>query len=272
MKVILLFTLATYSLVAESAVQSKLAKRDAVDCNSESLPEGCRGLTEAILFDRALSNSAEFIGDYCSDTCAGPLYEYFRACDRQYSFENATLLDFLCSSNTAGTECLTSIIADDEFFSPCEDENLDEGTCSDECTTALEAASAPDSLGCCAYSFRAVSAGPLSVEAFYNFCGVDSELCDGGITQEPLEFFVPRDEVNIDEQCEDALVEHVPESCYYLLTGDLEGILGFVAPFCENKCAPYIYNFSSSCDDITGYNNARFLDLVCAENSENQVW
>ena len=101
----------------------------------------------------------------------------------------------------------------------------------------------------------AVTAGPTEAASIYSLCGLgEQDLCDGGVTRAPLQFFVAR---GVDPRCED-LVDDVPEACRYLIRYS-EDVFGSLDIFCDDNCAPDIYKFTRQCDAITGEHNSRLL-------------
>ena len=227
--------------------------------DASSIPESCRSLLESS-FEAVFVDPSGFVDSYCSDTCAQPLYDYFKECDRVTGFTNATHFDFLCSSNSTGGLCVPALVADLSFTLTCL--SLTSGTCDEECRTALT--TARDNLGCCVYSFYAVSAGLDAAAGIYALCGLDGPgLCDGGVTGEPLQFF---EEPAIDPRCED-LVDSVPENCRNLLFPNIEEeAFFFLDQLCSGDCADHVYQFNRQCDARTGEYNSTVLDLYCARS------
>ena len=251
------------------AVYSQLAcalreRRQPSACADVStIPESCRSLLDRSLRDTAFGDSSGFVESYCNDTCAQPLYDYFRECDKVSGFSNATRFDFFCSSNSTGGLCIPALFANLSFIYEC---TLESGACGDECKTTLT--TTRDSLGCCVYSYYAVVAGPTVAAAIYSRCGLgEQNLCDGGVTGAPLQFF---EAPEVDPRCED-LVDSVPEACRYLISSTYSNhVLGFLDIFCDDNCAPDVYQFTRQCDAITGEYNSTVIDFYCARNDAGQ--
>ena len=176
------FLLAVYSQLACALRE----RRQPSACADVSIiPDSCRSLLERSLDDAASGDSSAFVENYCNDTCAQPLYVYFSKCDKVTGFSNATTFDFFCSSNSTGGLCIPALVANLSFTSKC---TFESGACEDECKTALT--TARDNLGCCVYSWYAVIVGPTVAAGIYSLCGLgDQDLCDGGVTGAPLQFF-----------------------------------------------------------------------------------
>ena len=116
-----------------------------------------------------------FLSTYCSETCAEPLYNYLVDCDPTGSRDNATKFDFLCSSSGDGNPCLLALVtqftAEDSFVYECLDPLPEDSLgCTPRCQDALD--SAYESLGCCLYSFYAVTAGSYGASALFRLCSV----------------------------------------------------------------------------------------------------
>ena len=249
----LFFLLAVYSQLA-CALRERRQPSACADVST--LPESCRSLPESSLRDAAIGDSSAFVENYCSATCAQPLYNYFRECDKVTGFSNATTFDFFCSTNSTGGLCIPALFANLSFTDEC---TLESGACEDECKTALT--TARDNLGCCVYSFYAVVAGPTAAAAIYSLCGLgEQDLCDGGVTGAPLQFF---EAPEVDPRCED-LVVSVPETCRYLISST------YSEDICDDNCAPDIYQFIRQCDAITGEYNSTVIDFYCARNDAGQ--
>ena len=240
----------------------KLAKRQT--CDSSSLPMECQSILSLTIEGAAYSDPTNFVGSYCSATCAEPLYEYFRDCD--IGSDNATKFDLFCSSNAAGDRCVPAVAnymeanAENSVFSVCN--FTGEATCTQECANALALAS--DSLGCCFFSYYAALAGPLAATALFRFCGQDrTVLCVGGVTGGIPTFPVE----NIDPECAD-LVDDVDQSCHLYLGGDISELLYIhdIEDICSGTCGPQVYQFRQECGKRTGYDNSTALDVVCAKN------
>ena len=261
---LLLSLLAVYGQLA-CAVREK---RQVPACEDiSSIPESCRLLLESSLRDRAYADPTAFIETYCNDTCAQPLYDYFRECDKTTGSTNATTFDFFCSRVVSGHgHCLPAIVADTSFVDACS--SLDSGFCDDQCKTALLTARHP--LGCCLDSYYAVVFGPTAAARAVWLCGLTGpEFCTGGVTEEPLKFFVVPE---VDSRCED-LVDDVPEDCRYLIspTFSIRDDAGFgnLHTLCDDlRCSPYVYDFTVGCDDRTGQYNSKFLDFYCATKDD----
>ena len=247
------FLLAVYSQLACALRE----RRQPSACSDVSvIPESCRSLLESSLDDAESGGSSALVENYCNDTCAQPLYDYFRECDKVTGFSNATRFDFFCSSNSTGGLCIPALFADLSFTSEC---TFESGACEDECKTALT--TARDSLGCCVYSYFAVAAGPTVAAFIYSLCGLgEQDLCDGGVTGAPLQFF---EAPEIDPRCED-LVDSVPEACRYLTSST------YSEDMCDGNCAPDVYQFYRQCDAITGEYNSTVIDFYCARNDAGQ--
>ena len=247
------FLLAVYSQLACALRE----RRQPSACSDVSvIPESCQSLLESSLDDAESGGSSALVENYCNDTCAQPLYDYFRECDKVTGFSNATRFDFFCSSNSTGGLCIPALFADLSFTSEC---TFESGACEDECKTALT--TARDSLGCCVYSYFAVAARPRIAAGIYSLCGLgDQDLCDGGVTGAPLQFF---EAPEVDPRCED-LVDSVPEACRYLISST------YSEDMCDGNCAPDVYQFYRQCDAITGEYNSTVIDFYCARNDAGQ--
>ena len=264
MKVAIIFVLVAYCLFVQSAFL-KRSRRQA-ECNEDDVPVQCNSLIDTTIDTAIFTNAEQFIADYCTEVCAQPLYAYFRACDLETGSSNSTKFDFACSSNSEGERCLTSVFEDLSFATACGADSFDQEICGEECKTALSTAAS--NLGCCAYTFLAVSAGPAAATALFTFCEGTPDLCIGGATDEPLQFI--GGPVNVDPLCED-LVDDIPETCRFLLNGgNPEDIFAYVDTFCENDCAADIYQFNLNCDNRKGTSNSTLIDFICAENSAGE--
>jgi hypothetical protein len=116
------------------------------------------------------------------------------------------------------------------------------------------------------YSYFAVAARPTVAAFIYSLCGLgDQDLCDGGVTGAPLQFF---EAPQVDPRCEDLVVD-VPEACRYLIRYS-EDVFGSLDIFCDDNCAPDIYQFTRQCDAITGEHNSTVIDFYCARNDAGQ--
>ena len=228
------------------------------------IPESCRLLLDSSLYIQAYIDPTAFVDNYCNDTCAQPLYDYFRTCDKATGSSNATTFDFFCSTNSIGHHCLPALLANTSFIDAC---TLELEFCDDQCETALE--TARYTLGCCLDSYYAVLSGPTAAATIFLFCGLSGpDFCTGGVTEEPLKFFVVPE---VDSRCED-LVDAVPEFCRYLIspTFQVDGF-GYLDLFCDDTyCSPYVYDFAVGCDDRTGQYNSTFMDFYCARNEANK--
>lgn len=187
-------------LPTEKVQGARLAKRQS--CNIDDIPQECRTILDTTIDLAAFFQGSDFITTYCGPTCGETLYNYFRDCD--IGSNNATKFDFYCSSNANGDRCwpalLEEIVAKDSYSSSCENITFTNGgsTCSPECTMALN--TAYEKLGCCLFSFTAVTIGIDAAYVFLGFRGGDNPtaICDGGITGEPL--MVPTD---VNPRCQD---------------------------------------------------------------------
>ena len=263
-KCALFVTVAACILLENSVVGVKLAKRQS--CNPADLPSACRPILTTTIFGAAIADQTNFVDDYCGDTCGEPLYNYFKDCDA--GSDNATVFDFFCSSNAAGEQCLpltlSAALAEDSVFFDCLNP-IQGTTCNATCESALAAAN--ESLGCCLFSYYAVTGGLSGANLIFDFCGEDLKmLCVGGVSGQTLQFATPA----VDPECEE-FVDDVDESCRYLLSqdptvlaiSDLDGL-------CGNKCGPELYQFYRDCDGRTEGNSSIYSDVLCARNSENK--
>ena len=154
--------------------------------------------------------------------------------------------------------------ADFTFAIACAGETFEGGQCSDQCRDNLTAAY--ENIGCCAFSFYAVSSeGLFGTSAIFSFCtDVPQTLCIGGASGETLSF--PTSSVAVDPLCED-LVDNVASECRsYLGLDPFEIAFTSIDTFCDSECGEEIYDFQLQCDERTGTQNATFIDLLCARN------
>ena len=248
-------------LLRNSVVGEKLAKRQS--CNTADLPSACRPILASGVFGAAFADSTNFVNNYCGDMCGQPLYNYLKNCDA--GSNNTTMFDFFCSSNAAREQCLQqTLTAQDSLLDACA--NPFQGTtCNATCESAL--ATANESLGCCLFSYYAVTGGLSGANLIFDFCGEDLKmLCVGGVSGQTLQFPTPA----VNPECEE-FVDDVDESCRYLL-GDDPTILAIsdLDGFCGEKCGPEIYQFNRNCDEQTGGNASVFSDVLCARNNEDK--
>jgi hypothetical protein len=278
-KLVLFLALAASCLLAEGSLSRRLFKRQTPSCEVTDLPEQCRPIFNYTVDGAAYFDPSNFLATYCSEACAQPLYNHFRDCDPPES-ANATKFDFFCSENEDDEACLPGVVPlltdfNNSVIYICATGLGFDGsrvTCSDDCRTALESASAD--LGCCLFSFSAVLSGGTSDASIVNrYCSEDDnpptpELCDGGVTGEKLRF--PAEMADVDPVCED-LVEEVDGSCRGLLSKDVtDQIYTHWEQLCGDECGPEVYRFSRDCDERTGTSNATALDTFCAENAAGQ--
>ena len=260
-----LFVIVACILLRNSVVGAKLAKRQS--CDTADLPSACLPILSQTISGAAFADSTNFVDNYCGDTCGQPLYKYFKDCDA--GSNNATMFDFFCSSNAAGEQCLpltlSAVTAQDSVFYACADPIQEKLACNATCESAL--ATANESLGCCLFSYYAVTAGLSGANLIFDFCGEDLKmLCVGGVSGQTLQFPTPA----VDPECEE-FVDDVDESCRYLLsqdptdvaTSDLDGL-------CGDECGQEIYQFYRDCDERTEGNSSIYSDVLCARNGENK--
>ena len=253
------YVLAVYGQLT-CAVRERKQVPECVDVSS--IPEDCRSLPGSSLEDEGIADPSAFVERCCSVSCAQPLHDYFRECDKATGSSNATTFDFFCSSNSNGSSCALALFGNisfaETFTSAC-----DETLCAeDECRTALKAAS--DNFGCCMYSFFAVIGEQTEATVVFTLCSIDrQDLCNGGVTDEPLQFFGASD------GC-DSLQETLPPQCQV----DVDILIAiafrnpdmFLTDFCNSDCGEAVYNYHLQCDKIRGSNDAAGIDFLCAQN------
>ena len=135
-------------LLAGSAAQARLSKRQNSDCADFGGPVECSSFSQSALDDVAFENPSQFVTDYCGATCGQPLYDYYKQCDEDTGNSSEIKLDIYCAENSNGDVCIEAIFT--EFTSgssgvliSCANIFPD---CSPECTSALSAAQS--TLGC----------------------------------------------------------------------------------------------------------------------------
>ena len=166
-------------------------------CDINTVPETCRPVLSQTIDGAALASPTTFINRYCGDTCAKPLYNYFKNCDARSN--NATKFDVFCSSNatTGGQRCLpqvrAGIVANNSFLLSCaiyidlDAVAMGKLRCASSCKTAL--AAAHDTLGCCLYSFYAAILGPRNATKVFSLCSEDPRTpCVGGVSGKIIDF------------------------------------------------------------------------------------
>ena len=269
---VFLLSLAVCASLQGPALAARLAKRQST-CEATELPEDCREILTLTVEGAAYVDPTSFLSTYCSETCAEPLYNYLVDCDPTGSRENATKFDFLCSSSGDGNPCLPSLVtqltAEDSFVYECLDPLPEDSLgCTPRCQDALD--SAYESLGCCLYSFYAVTAGSYGASALFRLCSDDPRtLCVGGATGAPID--LPEPPLEVDPQCEDLAEEEVSESCRYLLgTGAIETAYIYPDDLCSASCGVEVWEFYRDCGELTGDDNATVVDVLCATNSKGQ--
>ena len=250
-------------LLAGSAAQARLSKRQNSDCADFGGPVECSSFSQSALDDVAFENPSQFVTDYCGATCGQPLYDYYKQCDEDTGNSNATKLDVYCAENGNGDVCIDAIFTDftsgsSGVLTACANVSSD---CSPECTSSLSAAQS--TLGCCLYSYYAVVAGPIYAATLFNLCEINGDFCTGGLSNETLVF---REDIDVHDECKD-LVSDVPERCRYLLGGALLESYGFLDVLCDGDCSNAVYQFYSRCDEVTGQDNSTQLDFLCANNN-----
>lgn len=149
------------------------------------IPNSCRNF---IQFDNILQFAStdpdRFVSSFCEGQCAKPLYDYFKDCDKVSRNSTAPTLDFMCTSNPKGKECV-------QFISDPSLQQTFDGVCkgietSDECPTGCSAAlqTISNDYGCCFYT-QAALVGNVDVDdILHDKCSVETPgLCKkGGIS------------------------------------------------------------------------------------------
>ena len=270
MKFVLAAILVACGLLAVSARRLNLVKRQADPCNiaESAVPEECRSLLDYSSLDEALFQTSKFLGQYCNETCGRPLFDFFRACDEATGSQNSTEFDFYCSRNQAGDSCLESVFNNLTFTYACAGEDFGGGQCGEKCRDNLTMAY--NRIGCCAFSFFAVSGGESGASAIFSLCtDVPQTLCIGGASGETLSF--PTSSVDVDPLCED-LVDDVDSECRRYLSLD-PYVIAFasLSTFCDSECGEEIYDFQLQCDERLGTQNATIIDLLCARNGTGSL-
>ena len=151
-------------------------------CNNlrNAIPAVCQPFSNIYYILLSASSDPDgFQTKFCKSECAGPVYDYINECVNK---TEATILDFLCSTTPAGTNCAN--IANDTALDTALDgvcKDASNRQCSQGCQSALEGFNKV--YGCCLFTSSALDTNVTYTNGLWAQCGADNPgLCTGGIT------------------------------------------------------------------------------------------
>ena len=146
----------------------------------EAIPTECLALsTYDLIRASSMFETSDLRQRFCDSNCAKPVYAYINECVNK---TNAAYIDFLCSENPIGTDCL-NIVSDKDLDAAVEGACKDatDKECSSECGLALQELSRE--YGCCLYTYYSFNTNVELTGRLFDQCGADNQdLCTGGIS------------------------------------------------------------------------------------------
>lgn len=259
-----------YALVT-AVVQASIRERQS-SCDVTSIPDSCQ--IKSDINTAALVDPKNFLNVYCSEKCAQTLYDYYAICTPIPPY--SAMLDFYCSSNEKGYECLLLLGVEcrSSISRNCIEPYINNGTCTVACQGTIN--EAYSILGCCLFSYIAVTTNEAFARFLFDLCGdVDkATFCIGGVTNQSISFATSTevtDSPTVTYNC-DEFITDVDESCRHHLNQDIITTSATIDldDFCDEPCGRQIYEFFEKCDEKTGTNRATRMDVFCAVNANGE--